>query len=186
MRSGTCRGASPDPPASGEPMQPKPVVSDPPGWGNCPVFTRWNPMNLGVSFPVVPRCDIGCKAKYPVPPRRRSPKGQRPPAAVASEDAGRRASQAGQGWQPLQVPRIRFRCTWRILLWQDSRSPCTQKIVFGARGETCSVKFRGRAAPCANVFVIRGESCSGKIRCRGHTSSAFCSTRRSRASLTAW
>ena len=60
----------------------------------------------------------------------RSPKGQQPPAAVASEDAGREASQAGQGWQPLQVPRIRFRCTWRILLWQDSLLWCIPRNRF--------------------------------------------------------
>ena len=44
-------------------------------------------------------------------------------------------------------------------------NPCKCHVsVFGARDETCPVKFRGYAAPCENVFVkvIRGETCSRK------------------------
>jgi len=118
----------------------------------------------------------------------RSPKGQQPPAAVASEDAGREASQAGQGWQPLQVPRIRFRCTWRILLWQDCFCGASREIVFGARGETCSGRFRSRGAPYFGVFVIRGETCSSQknVARRAPSTSRWCKEDGQRGRTARW
>ena len=48
-------------------------------------------------------------------------------------------------------------------------NPCECHVfVFGARGETCSGKFRGCNAPCFGIFVIRGETCSRqKPQCCG-------------------
>ena len=79
MRSGTCRGASLDPPAPGEPMQPKPVVSVPSRVGRgCLARSRREPLDVDHFLAESRRESIARKPRKTAPPKRRPPKGQQP------------------------------------------------------------------------------------------------------------
>ena len=160
-------GSVPGPAAPDEPAQPKPPASDPSGVGEIARSSRIGAQRAWASA-FLPRL---------VTNRIRKRRTRRLRSALP-EGSAARGLRLHREMPDAERPR-RAR----------GGNPCKcHGSIFGARGETCSGRFRSRGAPYFGVFVIRGETCSSQknVARRAPSTSRWCKEDGQRGRTARW